>query len=140
MAEVSFRNVYKSFGKVRVIEGVTIDVADGEFVVIVGPSGCGKSTLLRMLAGLEPVTSGDVMIGGKVVNDLAPKDRNIAMVFQNYALYPHMSVYGNMAYRLKIHGLSKAEIETRVQRAAKILELTELLKRRSEEHTSELQS
>src|SRR5665811_255313 len=129
MAEVSFRNVYKSFGKVRVIEGVTIDVADGEFVVIVGPSGCGKSTLLRMLAGLEPVTSGDVMIGGKVVNDLAPKDRNIAMVFQNYALYPHMSVYGNMAYGLKIHGLPKAEIEARVQQAAEILQLAELLKR-----------
>jgi sn-glycerol 3-phosphate transport system ATP-binding protein len=129
MAEVSFHNVHKSFGKVKVIEGVTIDVANGEFVVIVGPSGCGKSTLLRMLAGLEPVTSGEVMIGGKVVNDLAPKDRDIAMVFQNYALYPHMSVYGNMAYGLKIHGLSKAEIETRVQRAAKVLELTELLKR-----------
>src|ERR1019366_6365238 len=129
MAEVSFRNVYKSFGKVRVIEGVTIDVADGEFVVIVGPSGCGKSTLLRMLAGLEPVTSGDVMIGGKVVNELAPKDRNIAMVFQNYALYPHMSVYGNMAYGLKIHGLPKAEIEARVQQAAEILQLAELLKR-----------
>src|SRR5450759_4796674 len=129
MAEVSFRNVYKSFGKVRVIEGVTIDVADGEFVVIVGPSGCGKSTLLRMLAGLEPVTSGDVMIGGKVVNDLAPKDRNIAMVFQNYALYPHMSVYGNMAYGLKIHGLPKAEIEARVQQVAEILQLAELLKR-----------
>src|SRR5450756_2297270 len=129
MAEVSFRNVYKSFGKVRVIEGVTIDVADGEFVVIVGPSGCGKSTLLRMLAGLEPVTSGDVMIGGKVVNDLAPKDRNIAMVFQNYALYPHMTVYGNMAYGLKIHGRPKAEIEARVQQAAEILQLAELLKR-----------
>ena len=129
MAEVSFRNVHKSFGKVKVIEGVTIDVANGEFVVIVGPSGCGKSTLLRILAGLEPVTSGEVMIGGKVVNNLAPKDRNIAMVFQNYALYPHMSVYGNMAYGLKIHGLPKAEIEARVQQAAEMLELTGFLNR-----------
>ncbi|MEX0751810.1 MAG: sn-glycerol-3-phosphate import ATP-binding protein UgpC [Xanthobacteraceae bacterium] len=129
MAEVSFRNIHKSFGKVKVIEGVTIDVADGEFVVIVGPSGCGKSTLLRILAGLETVTSGEVMIGGKVVNDLAPKDRDVAMVFQNYALYPHMSVYGNMAYGLKIRGLPKAEIDARVQRAAEILQLTEFLKR-----------
>lgn len=129
MAEVSFRNIYKSFGKVKVIEGVTIDVADGEFVVIVGPSGCGKSTLLRMLAGLETVTSGEVMIGGKVVNDLVPKDRDVAMVFQNYALYPHMSVYGNMAYGLKIRGLPKAEVEARVQRAAEILQLTEFLQR-----------
>ncbi|OGA21014.1 MAG: sn-glycerol-3-phosphate ABC transporter ATP-binding protein UgpC [Betaproteobacteria bacterium RIFCSPLOWO2_02_FULL_67_26] len=129
MAAVSFRNVYKSFGEVKVIEGVSIDVADGEFVVIVGPSGCGKSTLLRMLAGLEPVTSGELAIGGKVVNELEPKERDVAMVFQNYALYPHMSVYNNMAYGLKIRGLSKADIEKRVQRAAGILELTELLKR-----------
>ena len=129
MAAVSFRNIYKSFGAVKVIEGVSIDVADGEFVVIVGPSGCGKSTLLRMLAGLERVTSGEVAIGGKVVNDLEPKDRDIAMVFQNYALYPHMSVYGNMAYGLKIRGLSKADIDKRVQRAAEILELSALLKR-----------
>ncbi|HVB48784.1 MAG TPA: sn-glycerol-3-phosphate import ATP-binding protein UgpC [Burkholderiales bacterium] len=129
MAAVSFRNVYKSFGAVKVIEGVSIDVADGEFVVIVGPSGCGKSTLLRMLAGLERLTSGEVAIGGKVVNELEPKDRDIAMVFQNYALYPHMSVYANMAYGLKIRGLAKAEIDKRVQRAAEILELSALLKR-----------
>jgi len=129
MAEVSFRDVYKSFGNVKVINGVSIDIADGEFVVIVGPSGCGKSTLLRMLAGLETLTSGDILIGSKVVNDLPPKDRDIAMVFQNYALYPHMSVYGNMAYGLKIRRLSKAEIDARVQRAAAILQLTELLDR-----------
>jgi sn-glycerol 3-phosphate transport system ATP-binding protein len=133
MAAVSFRNVYKSFGEVKVIEGVSIDVADGEFVVIVGPSGCGKSTLLRMLAGLEPVSSGELAIGERVVNDLEPKDRDVAMVFQNYALYPHMSVYNNMAYGLRIRGLSKADIEKRVQRAAGILELTELLKRNPRE-------
>lgn len=129
MAEVSFRNIYKSFGKVKVIEGVSLDVADGEFVVIVGPSGCGKSTMLRMLAGLESVTSGEIRIGDRVVNDLSPKDRDIAMVFQNYALYPHMTVHDNMAYGLKIQHLPKAEIEARVNRAAEILELTQLLKR-----------
>lgn len=133
MAEVSFRHVYKSFGKVEVIKDVSIDIADGEFVVIVGPSGCGKSTMLRMLAGLETLTSGEVLIGGKVVNDLPPKDRNIAMVFQNYALYPHMSVYGNMAYGLKIQRLPKAEIDARVHRAAEVLELTNFLKRNPRE-------
>ena len=133
MAAVSFRNVYKSFGAVKVIEGVSIDVADGEFVVIVGPSGCGKSTLLRMLAGLERVSSGEVVIGEKVVNELEPKDRDIAMVFQNYALYPHMSVYKNMAYGLKIRGLPKGDIDKRVQRAAEILELSALLKRNPRE-------
>jgi sn-glycerol 3-phosphate transport system ATP-binding protein len=133
MAGVSIRNVYKSFGAVQVIEGVSMDVRDGEFVVMVGPSGCGKSTLLRMVAGLETITSGEIDIGGRVVNNLEPKDRNIAMVFQNYALYPHMSVYDNMAYGLKIQKRSKADIDARVQRAAGILELSSLLARRPRE-------
>src|ERR671915_2549152 len=123
MAELSFRDVRKSYAGLEVIHGVSMDVKDGEFVVIVGPSGCGKSTLLRMVAGLEEITSGEIAIGARVVNDLEPKDRDIAMVFQNYALYPHMSVYDNMAYGLRIRGLSKAAIEARVQKAAKILEL-----------------
>jgi sn-glycerol 3-phosphate transport system ATP-binding protein len=113
---------------------MSADIADGEFVVIVGPSGCGKSTLLRMIAGLEAITSGEILIGNRVVNQLEPKDRDIAMVFQNYALYPHMSVYANMAYGLKIRGFAKDDIETRVQRAAKILELDPaLLKRKPRE-------
>jgi sn-glycerol 3-phosphate transport system ATP-binding protein len=130
MASVSFRDVRKRYGELEVIHGVSTEVADGEFVVIVGPSGCGKSTLLRMVAGLEPITSGEIRIGARVVNDLEPKDRDIAMVFQNYALYPHMSVYGNMAYGLKIKGFSRDEIESRVQRAAAILELKTFLDRR----------
>jgi sn-glycerol 3-phosphate transport system ATP-binding protein len=133
MAAVSIRNVYKSFGAVQVIQGISMDVADGEFVVMVGPSGCGKSTLLRMVAGLEAVTSGEIAIGERVVNDVEPKDRDIAMVFQNYALYPHLSVYDNMAYGLKIQRRPKADIEARVQRAAEILELSQLLKRRPRE-------
>ena len=133
MAAVSIRNVYKSFGEVKVIQGISMDIADGEFVVMVGPSGCGKSTLLRMVAGLETISSGEIVIGGRVVNDLQPKDRNIAMVFQNYALYPHMSVHDNMAYGLKISGLPKSEIAARVNRAADILELSTLLKRRPRE-------
>jgi len=133
MADVSLRDVRKSYGAVQVIQGIGMDIADGEFVVMVGPSGCGKSTLLRMVAGLETITSGTISIGGRVVNDLEPKDRNIAMVFQNYALYPHMSVFDNMAYGLKIQGLAKAEIEARVQRAAGILELSKLLARRPRE-------
>jgi sn-glycerol 3-phosphate transport system ATP-binding protein len=133
MAGVSIRNVQKSFGAVQVIQGITMEISDGEFVVMVGPSGCGKSTLLRMVAGLETITSGEIAIGERVVNDLEPKDRNIAMVFQNYALYPHMSVYDNMAYGLKIQKRSKADIDARVQRAAGILELSQLLKRRPRE-------
>jgi sn-glycerol 3-phosphate transport system ATP-binding protein len=133
MAGVSIRNVCKSFGAVQVMEDISIDVGDGEFVVMVGPSGCGKSTLLRMVAGLETITSGEIAIDGRVVNDLEPKDRNIAMVFQNYALYPHMSVYDNMAYGLKIQKRSKADIDARVQRAAGILELSKLLARRPRE-------
>jgi sn-glycerol 3-phosphate transport system ATP-binding protein len=107
-----------------------MEIADGEFIVILGPSGCGKSTLLRMVAGLETITAGEIAIGGRVVNNLEPKDRDIAMVFQNYALYPHMSVYDNMAYGLRIRGLSKSEIDTRVQKAAAILELAKFLDRR----------
>jgi sn-glycerol 3-phosphate transport system ATP-binding protein len=133
MASIEFRAVRKSFGNTPVIHGVDMDVKDGEFIVIVGPSGCGKSTLLRMVAGLEAVTSGEIVIGDRVVNQLEPKDRDIAMVFQNYALYPHMNVEGNMAYGLKIRGLPKSEIEGRVARAAQILELSPLLKRKPRE-------
>src|SRR5262252_2243265 len=130
MSKVQLRDVRKSYGTNEVIHGITMDVADGEFIVIVGPSGCGKSTLLRMVAGLEPITQGDIVIGDRVVNRLEPKDRDIAMVFQNYALYPHMSVFDNMAYGLKIRHLSKADIEARVNRAAGILELGPLLERK----------
>ncbi len=129
MAEVGLRDVEKSYGENRVIHGVTCTIADGEFLVVVGPSGCGKSTLLRMVAGLEAITSGDISIGGRVVNDLEPAERDIAMVFQNYALYPHMKVYDNMAYGLRIRRMSKAEIDERVKKAAGILELGELLDR-----------
>ena len=133
MANITLKGVKKSYGKNAVVHGVDVDIADGEFIVIVGPSGCGKSTLLRMIAGLEEITAGEVSIGGKVVNDLEPKDRDIAMVFQNYALYPHMTVYNNMAYGLRIRKLSDAEIETRVQKAAKILELGTFLQRKPRE-------
>src|SRR5688572_30429176 len=131
MAQVHLRGVKKTYdNKIEVIHGIDMEIADGEFVVIVGPSGCGKSTLLRMVAGLERITGGEVAIGDRVVNELEPKDRDIAMVFQNYALYPHFSVYENMAYGLKIRGVPKAEIEQRVQKAAKILELGTFLQRR----------
>ena len=130
MAEVNIDGVVKAFGEVKVIHGVDCRIADGEFIVILGPSGCGKSTLLRIVAGLETQTGGSVEIGGKVVNDVEPKDRNIAMVFQNYALYPHMSVYDNMAYGLRVRGMAKSEIDVRVRKAAGILNLNELLDRR----------
>jgi sn-glycerol 3-phosphate transport system ATP-binding protein len=130
MAGVSFRDVRKSYGDVEIIHGVTTDVADGEFVVIVGPSGCGKSTLLRMVAGLERISSGEISIGAHVVNELEPKDRDIAMVFQNYALYPHMSVRDNMAYGLKIRRMASSDIDARVKRAAEILELGPFLDRK----------
>jgi sn-glycerol 3-phosphate transport system ATP-binding protein len=133
MAGLSFRAVRKSYGELEVIHGVSMDVADGEFVVIVGPSGCGKSTLLRMVAGLEPISAGEIAIGDRVVNALEPKDRDIAMVFQNYALYPHMSVHQNMSYGLRIRGLARAEIESRVARAAEILELKPYLQRKPRE-------
>src|SRR5437868_12455875 len=130
MAKVQLRDVRKSYIADEVIHGVSIDVVDSEVIGIVGPSGCGKSTLLRMVAGLEAITAGEIVIGDRIVNALEPKDRDIAMVFQNYALYPHMSVYDNMAYGLKIRGLAKSEIEARVKRAAGILELAPLLERK----------
>ncbi len=134
MGAISLRKIEKVYGfgsrAVKVIHGVDAEISDGEFIVIVGPSGCGKSTLLRMVAGLEEITAGEISIGGRVVNQLEPAQRDIAMVFQNYALYPHMSVFDNMAYGLKIAKMPKAEIETRVQKAAKILELGELLDRK----------
>jgi sn-glycerol 3-phosphate transport system ATP-binding protein len=134
MASISIRNVVKRYGKGasanQVIHGVSADIADGEFIVIVGPSGCGKSTLLRMVAGLEEISDGQIAIGERVVNDIEPADRDIAMVFQNYALYPHMSVYDNMAYGLKIAKVPKDEIRARVDKAAKILELGHLLERK----------
>jgi sn-glycerol 3-phosphate transport system ATP-binding protein len=130
MAQVSLRDVRKSYAGTEVIHGVSCEIADGELIVIVGPSGCGKSTLLRMVAGLEEISAGEVAIGGRVVNAVEPKDRDIAMVFQNYALYPHMSVFGNMAYGLKIRGLSKSDIAARVGRAADILQLDKLLDRK----------
>ncbi len=130
MAQVDLRNVRKSYGALEVIHGVNVTVRDGEFVVIVGPSGCGKSTLLRMVAGLEAISGGEIAIGERVVNTLEPKDRDIAMVFQNYALYPHMSVFDNMAYGLKIRKFTKSDIGDRVKRAADILELEALLDRK----------
>ena len=130
MANLELQNVKKSFGSTEVIHGVDVQIADGEFIVIVGPSGCGKSTLLRMVAGLETVSSGNVLIDGEVVNEKEPMDRDIAMVFQNYALYPHMSVRQNMGYGLKIAGLAKEQIEAKVAEAAKLLELEDLLDRK----------
>jgi multiple sugar transport system ATP-binding protein len=127
--EVRLRELRKSFGPVEILHGVSIDIAEGEFVVLVGPSGCGKSTLLRMLAGLEHVTSGEIRIGGRVVNNLPPKERDIAMVFQNYALYPHLTVAQNMAFSLTLKNAPKAEIAARVRPAAEILGLTHLLER-----------
>jgi len=129
MASVSIRDVRKSFGPVEVIHGVSVDIEDGEFLVLVGPSGCGKSTLLRMIAGLEAISDGAIMIGDKVVNNLAPADRDIAMVFQNYALYPHMRVFDNMAFSLKVRKEKAATIVARVEKAADILGLTPYLKR-----------
>jgi sn-glycerol 3-phosphate transport system ATP-binding protein len=134
MAAIQFRNVVKRYGhgkhELQVIHGVNAEIGHGEFVVIVGPSGCGKSTLLRMVAGLEEITSGEIQIGDRVVNLLEPAERDIAMVFQNYALYPHMSVYENMAYGLKIRKMPVEEIRERVNKAAGILELSHLLERK----------
>lgn len=137
MASISLRNVQKSYGKgakvTPVIHGINAEIHDGEFVVIVGPSGCGKSTLMRMVAGLEEISGGEIAIGARVVNDLEPAQRDIAMVFQNYALYPHMSVFDNMAYGLKIAKVPKEQIKLRVDKAAKILELGHLLERKPRE-------
>jgi multiple sugar transport system ATP-binding protein len=129
MANVSFQKIEKSFGKVKVIHGISFDIADGEFVVLVGPSGCGKSTLLRMLAGLEEITAGEIAVDGRVVNELDSKDRDIAMVFQSYALYPHMTVGENMAFSLKLRKADKALTQERVSNAARILNLDALLGR-----------
>ncbi|SNX71650.1 carbohydrate ABC transporter ATP-binding protein (CUT1 family) [Cereibacter ovatus] len=129
MSNVQISNVVKRYGAVQVMHGVSVDIEDGEFVVLVGPSGCGKSTLLRMLAGLEEVSGGTISIGGRVVNDVIPKDRDIAMVFQSYALYPHKTVYDNMGFPLKMAGRPKAEIDTKVRKAAEILDLTKYLDR-----------
>jgi multiple sugar transport system ATP-binding protein len=140
MAHVQFDNVTKVFPPargggpgVRAVDGFSLDITDGEFVVLVGPSGCGKSTVLRLLAGLEEPGGGTIAIGGRIVNDVAPKDRDIAMVFQNYALYPHMTVYKNMAFALKLRGMPKAEVDRRVRETAKTLGIAELLDRRPRE-------
>jgi multiple sugar transport system ATP-binding protein len=129
MSSVSIRKVRKNFGAVPIIRGVDVEIEDGEFVILVGPSGCGKSTLLRMIAGLEDISEGEIRIGEKVVNDVAPKERDIAMVFQSYALYPHMTVADNMAFSLKMGGATMSEIAPKVARAAKILSLEPLLGR-----------
>ena len=121
MAQVLLKNLNKKYDEVHAVKDVNLHIRDKEFMVLVGPSGCGKSTTLRMVAGLEEITGGEIVIGERVVNDLPPKDRDIAMVFQNYALYPHMSVYDNMAYGLRIRGLPKAEIDARVRKAGEIL-------------------
>jgi multiple sugar transport system ATP-binding protein len=130
MAQVTLSKVVKKFDQTEAVRGIDLDIADQEFVVLVGPSGCGKSTTLRMIAGLEETTAGEITIGGQVVNDLPPKDRDIAMVFQNYALYPHMTVFENMSFGLRLKKFPKAEIKQRVERAARILDITELLGRR----------
>ncbi|AWB47917.1 sugar ABC transporter ATP-binding protein [Gemmobacter aquarius] len=129
MAEVTIRELKKTYGGLQVIHGLDLDIPDGEFVVLVGPSGCGKSTLLRMIAGLEEVSSGRISIGDRLVNNLPPSERDIAMVFQNYALYPHKTVAANMGFALKMRGMDKAEIDTRVKRAAEVLGLTPYLDR-----------
>ena len=134
MASVTLRNVTKTYpGGFDAIKGIGLEVADGQFCVLVGPSGCGKSTLLRMVAGLETITGGEIDIGGRIVNRIEPAERDIAMVFQNYALYPHMSVYNNMAYGLRNRGMPKPEIDTRVQEAARILELGPMLDRKPQQ-------
>ena len=130
MGRINLKNLEKSYGKTKVIHDLSIDINEGELIVIVGPSGCGKSTLLRMVAGLEDINSGSILIDNKIVNELEPMERNIAMVFQNYALYPHMTVFENMSYGLKILKIPKDEISSRVQKAAEILELGELLERK----------
>jgi multiple sugar transport system ATP-binding protein len=130
MAEVSLRKVIKTYDSVEAVRGIDLDIADEEFVVLVGPSGCGKSTTLRMIAGLEDISDGEIAIGGDVVNDVPPKDRDIAMVFQNYALYPHMTVAENMSFGLRLKRFPKAEIKSRVEEAARILDITELLNRK----------
>src|ERR1700727_2522373 len=131
MAQVTLRKVIKKYDEVPAVRGVALDIADKEFIVLVGPPGCGKSTTPRLIAGLEEITGGDIAIGGGIVNDVPPKDRDIAMVFQNYALYPHMNVYENMSFGLQLRNYPKAEIESRVRDAAQILGFTqEILERK----------
>src|SRR6516162_2642390 len=130
MAQVALRNIVKMFDRTPAVQGINLDIPDREFIVLVGPSGCGKSTTLRMIAGLEEATSGEIYIGDQLVNDVPPKDRDIAMVFQNYALYPHMTVFENMSFGLRLKKFPKTEIKTRVERAARILDITDLLDRR----------
>src|SRR6201981_3033097 len=130
MADVTLRKVVKRYDEVEAVRGIDLDIADHEFVVLVGPSGCGKSTTLRMIAGLEDISDGDIMIGGDVVNDVPPKDRDIAMVFQNYALYPHMTVAENMSFGLRLKHYPKAEIKSRVAEAARMLDITDLIDRK----------
>ncbi|QTA82416.1 putative ABC transporter, ATP-binding protein [Desulfonema limicola] len=133
MANVLLKNLVKNYGKMEVVHKINLDIEDREFVVLVGPSGCGKSTTLRMIAGLEEISRGEIIIGDRVVNNVAPKDRDAAMVFQNYALYPHMNVFKNMAFGLQLRKIPKPEIESRVNKAAEMLELTEYLKRKPHE-------
>src|SRR6266571_2713034 len=130
MADVTLRKVVKRYDDVEAVRGIDLDIADHEFVVLVGPSGCGKSTTLRMIAGLEDISDGDIMIGGDVINDVPPKDRDIAMVFQNYALYPHMTVAENMSFGLRLKRYPKAEIKSRVDEAARMLDIVELVDRK----------
>ena len=133
MAQVELKDVSKKFGSTQVVHGANLSISDNEFIVLVGPSGCGKSTILRMIAGLESISGGEIQINNQSVNQVAPKDRNVAMVFQNYALYPHMTVHGNMAFSLKMAKLPKTEIENKVREAADILELTPYLHRKPSE-------
>jgi len=130
MASVELKNIRKAYGSLDVIHNISLSIEDGQFVALVGPSGCGKSTLLRMIAGLEEITSGEIMIDDAVVNELTPRERNIAMVFQSYALYPHMTVAENMGFNLKLSGLPKPQIEQRVAEAARMLDLTKLMDRK----------
>ena len=130
MADISIENLNKSFGKTQVIKDFSLNIKSESFTTLVGPSGCGKSTLLRMIAGLESITSGNISIDGRLVNDLSPKERNIAMVFQSYALYPHMTVFDNMAFGLKLEKRPKEEIQERVQEAARILQIEQYLQRK----------
>src|SRR6266478_2759770 len=133
MAQVSLRKVVKRFDDTEAVCGIDLDISDKEFVVLVGPSGCGKSTTLRMIAGLEDITGGEIRVDGEVVNDVPPKDRDMAMVFQNYALYPHMTVFENMSFGLRLKRFPKDEIKKRVSEAARILDLTELLESKPRE-------
>src|SRR3954451_3089370 len=131
MAGISIKNIVKRYDDgFLAVNDISLEIADGEFVILVGPSGCGKSTLLRMIVGLEDITSGDMLIGGKRVNDKAPRDRNLSMVFQNYALYPHLSVFENIAFPLRLHKMDDGEVQRRVNEAAEVLELHEHLERK----------